>query len=83
MTDYPLVLVEWEDATGGNRSGWREIADMKPRLDLVRSVGWLIHKDRRSVTICPNISVTQGDADLSVPRKWIKRMVKLTEGEPL
>jgi hypothetical protein len=84
MTDYPLVLVEWEDATGGNRTGgWREIADMRPRLDPVRSVGWLIHRDRKSVTILPNISVTQGDADLTIPRRWIKRLVALKEGDPL
>lgn len=76
---HKLVLVQWRDAVGGNRSGWKDLADMTPRLDLVSSVGWLLHKNRRSITICPNISGHQGDGDFSIPRAWIQRMVVLRE----
>lgn len=74
-----LVLCVWRDAVGGNKSGWREIADMKPRLDIVESVGFLLHKDRRAVTICPNISGHQGDGEITVPRAWIQKLVVLKE----
>ena len=75
----PLVLVEWRDAVGGNKAGWRQLDDMVPRTDIVQSVGWLIHKDRKIVTVVPHLSGTQGDGELSVPRAWIQKLVVLKE----
>ena len=77
--DPKLVLCVWKDAVGGGRTGWRDLAEMKPRLDAVQSVGWLLHKDRKCVTICPNISGHQGDGEISIPRAWIQKLVVLKE----
>jgi hypothetical protein len=79
-----LVLVEWVDASGGIRSGWRPLAEIKktsapmPAL----SVGWIIRDDEDCVTVCPHRvgeDHDQGDGELAIPKSWVIRMVDLIE----
>lgn len=48
-SEPPIVLVEWDDA---HMEGWWVDGDPQaPEPDLVRSVGWLVHKTRRHLVL--------------------------------
>lgn len=79
-----LVQVEWVDASGGIRAGWRALTDIKkgaaptPAI----SVGWLVRNDEDCVTVCPHLvgeNREEGDGELSIPKSWVIRMVDLVQ----
>jgi hypothetical protein len=76
-----LVLIEWLDATGGTRAGWKPVADMKRDLPhKCRSVGWIIHEDDDRVVIVPHMTGDgDGDGELTIPRDWQQSVLELTE----
>lgn len=76
-----LVLIEWVDAHGGTREGWRTLSDAAQRsLSVCKSVGWIIRADRKEVVIIPHTQDEElGDGELVLPRKWIKRIAPLVE----
>jgi hypothetical protein len=67
-----LVLVNWHDAAGGNKSGWRNLESMKSdTLHPVQSVGFLLRKTDELVTVVPHVSGEQGDGEIDIPCSWI------------
>lgn len=82
---YPLVLIEWEDSVGG-RSGWKPIADEPKETIIATSVGYLVHKDKKSHVIFSHVYYLQeeeyeaiGQGDMRIPTSAIKRVVNLRE----
>jgi len=45
-----LVLIEWDDATQPSH-GWQAPDDIDPTPAICRSVGWIIHRDDRAITL--------------------------------
>lgn len=76
-----LVLVEWHDATGGVRGGWKSVAELvKDKARQCRSVGWLAHEDNACVVIVPHTTDDgDGDGEITIPRDWCQRIVDLVE----
>lgn len=73
-----VVEVEWWDACGGGGS-WESLTDvLKVEPLKVDSVGYLVKKDRRYLTIVQSTNANK-DADhfLCVPRVWITRVTVL------
>lgn len=67
-----LVLVNWVDAAGGNKSGWRNLESMKnDTLHPVQSVGFLLRKTDELITVVPHVSGDQGDGEIDIPLSWI------------
>ena len=68
-----LVLVEWMDSRRGE--GWARLEDLRSDLDVTRckSVGWIISKDRVSLTLAGHIADNpqQCCGDMTIPTKAI------------
>lgn len=85
-TDFPLVLIEWEDSSASSGS-WAEISgDLQVDAPLIcNSVGWLISDGERCVTIVPNIADAseeldarlQGCGPMTIPKSCILKQVTL------
>jgi hypothetical protein len=80
---YPLVYVEWEDSMVGT-SGWCETAGAQPRVNVIRSVGWLVYDGKDCKLVVPHLSETdhatakeQGCGDMTIPASSIRKVIKL------
>ena len=80
---YPLVYIEWEDSMVGT-AGWCETAAAQPRINVIRSVGWLIYDGRDCKLVVPHLSEAdhatakeQGCGDMTIPASSIRKVVKL------
>lgn len=74
------VLIEWSDSTHISPGTWvdLDVAGEPGPCDVI-TVGWLIAKDRRSVTIAS--SITEADdmrGAFVIPTSCVKRMVRLS-----
>lgn len=49
-TDRAPVLIEWDDATQPSH-GWVAPGDIDPTPAICHSVGWIVHKDERAITL--------------------------------
>lgn len=80
-----LVLVEWHDAEGGVRAGWRPVAQMSAELTPCKSVGWLKQSDNEVLVIVPHLGDHEnkdgvlGDGEIRIPTSWATRVVDLIE----
>lgn len=45
-----LVRIEWDDATQPSH-GWVAPGDIDPTPAICHSVGWIVHKDERAITL--------------------------------
>jgi len=73
-----LVLVEWEDACGGERRGWRPLIDMATHGPVRGfSVGWLIVESTKHVTLVPHVMDGMGDGEIAIPRDFVTRITSL------
>ncbi len=45
-----LVRIEWDDATQPSH-GWVAPGDIDPAPAICHSVGWIVHKDERAITL--------------------------------
>lgn len=82
LPKFRFVIVEWEDASGGN--GWQDIEQVVSENEsgyFVTSAGWLVAENRSRITLAP--CVTQlSDAmpkhsvsnEMTIPRGMIRRM---------
>ena len=82
MKRSPIVLIEWADACGGARSGWRHITEIEKTTPATcYSVGFLMRHTKAEVLIVPHIATVDdqidGDAELSIPRSWVKKITVL------
>lgn len=80
-TSYRLVLVEWLDAVGGTRGGWKSASDAGRDLPAkCRSVGWVIHEDDERITIAPHFAHDRDvDGEITIPRDWAQSILELVE----
>lgn len=85
-----LVLIEWNDAEGGVRVGWRPVAQMSSATTPCKSVGWLKEAgdpgyDEEVLIIIPHLGDHEnkdgvlGDGELRIPAGWPVRIVDLIE----
>ena len=87
MSKRRLVLIEWVDSYGCS-TGWTTIPDdVSDEPALCRSVGWIVAKGRKVITLVPHISnedgeincPEQGCGDMTIPVRCIKRITTLVE----
>lgn len=78
-----LVLVEWEDASGG-MGDWVSLDDLPVDVPyLCASVGWLVAESKDRIIIVANIATEnerherQGCHAMTIPRSMIRRIVTL------
>jgi hypothetical protein len=73
-----MVRVEWEDSSTHN--GWDSRSHDSYSLATCTTVGFLIHKDNKKVSIALSVC-PDGDANgvMTLPRKCVTRIVELRE----
>ncbi len=79
LTDFELVLVEWEDSQ--YVSGWHTEEPCKEPL-LCNSVGWLVYDGDKVVTIAAHITdeeTPQRSGEMTIPKGAIVRLVVIKE----
>ena len=58
--DFPMVLVNWLDASGGNDQGWRSLRDVKSAKPARgRSMGFLVYTGELD------------DGEIAIPKSWV------------
>jgi hypothetical protein len=88
-----LVRVDWMDAFGGVREGWRGIEDIKGRATAPAiSIGFLARETDEKVVILPHLisadvnpvdfTTCSGDGELVIPKTWIRSIVELRPIKP-
>lgn len=71
-----IVRVEWLDATGGTRIGWRPLKALLEPPEEAVSVGFLLREDD-VIILVPHISGPEGDGEIAIPTAWVKSIVDL------
>ena len=85
---YKVVRVDWLDAHGGVRGGWRDVSTVAKRKPAVSvSFGVLLRQDNEYVVICPHFAGddngidmekdVSADGEMAIPMKWVKKITKL------
>ncbi|MBM4071738.1 MAG: hypothetical protein FJ271_22850 [Planctomycetes bacterium] len=76
-----LVLIEWKDAAGGERSGWKPIAEMaRDKPHSCKSVGWIAHEDDKCLVLVPHTTRDDdGDGEIRIPKDWCQKVTDLIE----
>lgn len=86
-----IVRIDWLDAHGGNRGGWKEVKEAAKTETLpALSIGVVLRETKRTIVVCPhfvsagpNVPVntvdSQADGEIAIPRKWIKSITELGE----
>lgn len=76
-------LIEWVDSYGCSPR-WENIEDVKPTPLVCRSIGWIVHRDKKSVVIVPHLTCPerdgfkqQGCGDMTIPAACIVRITPL------
>jgi len=70
---YPLVLVEWLDASA--RAGWTDLADAKDcPLAPCMSVGFLIHKDKDRLVVVATVGTYAMGDRIAIPKPWVTKI---------
>jgi hypothetical protein len=79
VADKQLVLVEWLDSRRGE--GWVRLDELENTVTKCRSVGWIISKDRQSVTLAGHLgeNPAQCCGDLTIPRRAISKITQLRQ----
>lgn len=75
-----LVLVSWEDANSPAQDAWEDATLVRSRLVPVQSVGWIIERNKRLVTLAA--SLTDGGAGacgslITIPMANVVRIKRL------
>lgn len=73
---YPIVEVIWDDAQAGAVSAWETEAntDTAPTT----TVGYLVHKDRRTYTVVSLINLNHVGHSITIPRGCVREVRYLT-----
>jgi hypothetical protein len=77
--DFPMVLVNWLDASGGHDQGWRGLRDVKSaKPSRGRSLGFLVATGELDgiefLVVCPHMVGTkniEGDGEIAIPKSWV------------
>ena len=73
-----LVLVDWKDAMGGTRSGWRPIDTMHAPTADCQSVGWVVENTAEKIVVVPHKAGDEGDGEIAIPKDWVQKITPLT-----
>lgn len=73
-----LVLVQWRDAMGGTRGGWRPIGTMHAPVADCESVGWVVEHTADKLVVVPHIAGDDGDGEIAIPAAWVQKITLLT-----
>ena len=73
-----LVLIEWKDAMGGTRGGWRPLDTMHAPTADCQSVGWVVEHNEKRIVICPHKAGDDGDGEIAIPPDWVQKITPLT-----
>ncbi len=74
--------VEWADSQGVT-PGWLDLSDFEPTLPVMKSVGWVVHEDKKMLSLCGNIAAEtkstlfQGNGIITIPKKCILKRKKI------
>ncbi len=74
---FKPILVIWEDTSMSQ--GWVKASDEKATTIEFESLGWLIHKNKKSLTMCMSVSAGIMGEVLSIPAGCIKKVVHLDD----
>jgi hypothetical protein len=84
MARLKIVRVDWVDAVGGVRLGWRPVSKCKAdNTTLCVSIGVLIERTKEAIVVLPHIchiassgvpEWAQGDGEIAIPSSWVKRV---------
>lgn len=83
-----IVRVDWLDAQGGVRTGWREVTALEKEKPVKAiSIGVLLKKDKNRIVVCPHLvgdhneinfdEEVHGDGVLSIPNGWVTKITVL------
>lgn len=72
-----LVLVEWDDATQPSH-GWVAPGDIDPAPAICQSVGWIVHRDDRAITLA-STKCDDGEVMgvMRIPAGTVRRVVTI------
>ena len=86
VSDYPLVMIEWEDSHACGT--WQELdGDIEDMALVCRSVGWLVLDGEHAKVIAPHLSQEgagvplQGNGIMTIPARAILQLVQLRGDE--
>ena len=71
--DYPFILLEWEDSR--ILDDWREPAEVGLEVPTIRSVGWVLNEDDKSLAIAGTYAPMNGQfcAILVIPKGCVRK----------
>ena len=77
-----VVRVDWRDATGGVRSGWRPLSEIikSSKVAPAVSYGAVLKDEDDAITICPHFAgntLEDGDGDVTIPKEWVTKITDL------
>lgn len=80
---YPIVLVDWVDSQSGR--GWVYAGDAQTEPAECQSAGFLVHQNRRCLTISDAVHLDQGEVEqvhktMAIPRAAVRRVRTLVPG---
>lgn len=91
MTKAPerlrIVRVDWRDAHGGARVGWKDVAEAAA-TDTVAAVsfGVVIRETRKTLVVAPHFvahgegpldfTKCQTDGEIAIPKKWVSKITE-------
>lgn len=73
-----LLLIEWMDSASLAGGGvWKDVDEVKKLTPVrMRSAGWVVGEDRKSIVLAGHIAESQCSGDLCIPKSAIvKRRV--------
>lgn len=73
-----LVLVQWRDAMGGTRGGWRPLDTMHAPTADCESVGWVVEHTAEKIVVVPHMAGDDGDGEIAIPTPWVQKITPLT-----
>lgn len=79
---YPIVLIEWEDAAT-IKDNWHEVKTDIQCASLCMSVGYMVAKNKKVITIYAHIALEDdwaqeaGKGNMIIPVKMIKSIIYL------
>lgn len=73
---WPYVEVKWHDALA--ESAWKEVKDL-PKLPVVTTRGWLVHKDKSTITVAATL-IDRVDDDRPQSEREVGEIISIPRG---
>lgn len=72
-----IAVVEWDDAH--MEGWWIDGAARPPVPEIVRSVGWLVHKTAKHLVLVQSLTEGQHGNRLQIPRGMVRSIVEIPQ----